>query len=177
MLVAFLESLRIPIDDCVEYEKRLIAGGFDDPQSLLEDASLELLESCGIKMGHIQRILNSKLKQSNESAEDSPPILENSNSSDRDPYPDLSLTIPPKIHSMFSDGGFKITPYGIESIPDELSALTCPTSLNQDDNNESDTVPRYTTDATVVLRKVGRGASSTVYKALYIPTLTFIAVS
>eukprot|EP01041_Mallomonas_annulata_P011789 gene11789-24703_t len=63
---SWLQSLRIPPKDSQKYSIKLIDLGFDDPLSVLEDASLSDLEELPMKPGHTKRIMNAKSKRTGE---------------------------------------------------------------------------------------------------------------
>lgn len=53
----YLVELRIPKEDAEIYKERLINEGFDDLQSLKEDATHEDLKAISMKPGHIKRLM------------------------------------------------------------------------------------------------------------------------
>eukprot|EP01041_Mallomonas_annulata_P011790 gene11790-24704_t len=112
-------------------------------------------------------------------------------------HPKLQLILPelpsPNIHEesnkkisedgSFHSDGFNLTPQGIKSVPYTLHN----NNNNNNTNNSSNSINnntcdlymnnmKYKRDETILIREIGRGACGTVYRAVYAPALSFLAV-
>ena len=158
----FFKALRIPAASYLEYIDTLKRLGYDDIQSLKEDVSISDFSNIGMKPGHAKRIYKALHFDSLDDSTASSPIkFDHVNSKRVDISPIMSSD------PYFQTGGFCIGPIGIESIPKDLSS-------SQKESNE---VHRFTKEATILLEEIGRGGSGVVMNGLYLPTMTFVAVS
>ena len=165
----FLAELHVPDSDCREYVEKLRSNGYEDIVFLLDDVPVAFLESF-MRQGHASRVIKRLQMLKNEDLPRNSifqkyggihnPLRINM---------DHAVVTPSQSagRGCYRAGSFEISPSGIDSVPHGL-----PSTLSL-----SISPPRHTQEAIIVIREIGRGASGIVYKCLYIPTLTFVAVS
>lgn len=88
-----------------------------------------------------------------------------------------------RIDSLYSDwsilsyGGFHLSSHGIDVVPISLTPFqTDPSHISPILDSQQSNAPRFTRDASIILSEIGIGGSSQVYKALYVPNLTLLAI-
>jgi hypothetical protein len=94
--------------------------------------------------------------------------------------------------SLFISGEFKLTSIGVETIPQKnwVSHLV-PNHYypSREPDKEREKIqyipienveyghPKYTAESLIIINQIGAGSSSRVYKCIYVPTLSLVAVS
>ena len=169
----FLAELHIPDGDCKSYAETLRSNGHDDIQYLQEAIPMVFLESF-MREGHASRVIKRlEMFRSQDLPKNSifhkygglqKPLQINMDHATEHEKELLGY----EEHGLghYRAGSFEVSPSGIESAPRSL-----PSSLML-----SRSSPRHTQEALIDIKMIGRGASGTVHKCLYIPTLTFVAV-
>lgn len=174
------------VDDCVSWLSKVLDGypGKDkllicfrnnrvDGELLSQLTAEEDLEMIGIPRGDISSFVLEEIMKLRTLSTDT---------NKRDEGSDLHLNVPSRNQSFCIEegdmspegflkaGGLRLTPYGIDN-PESISA-----NKGSDNSSSIDSIPRFTREATVLIHEIGKGGSAVVFKGLFVPTLTFLAI-
>lgn len=167
----FLAELHVPDRDCKRYAEELCRNGYENISCLQGHVPVDLLESF-MRPGHAERVIR-RLEALNDENIPKKSIFQKYGGKhhglqinmDHNPETFERITRNPE-HGCYRTGNFEISPAGIDCAPKGLPWAMAPSMAS----------PKYTKEAIIVLREIGRGACGVVYKCLYIPTLTYVAV-